>query len=379
MYLFFRDLAIILIAAKFFGLIARKLKAPQVVGEIIAGLLIGPSLLGVVQLSDTISVFAEIGVILLMFSTGLGTNLKQLMKAGPIATLVACEFYKALFIGTIMTATSVSITVATLQELGQLKGFLGTTIVSAAVIDDVIGIVVLTCVLGAGSGEEGGTSIGQVLINTVLFFVVAVIVGFVLYKAMTWLDNRNPHTQRITIASLGFCFAMAYIAEQYFGIADITGAYIAGIVLCNIHDAPYVERRVEISNYMMFAPVFFASIGLKTDISGLTPDILLFCVCFVIVALITKIIGCGLAAKICKFNWADSLKVGVGMMTRGEVALIVAQKGLAVGMVDAVYFTAVILLIIVSSVATPLALKTLFAKHPSDHPSAVAVNESGKA
>ena len=405
MYLFFRDLAIILIAAKFFGLIARKLKAPQVVGEIIAGLLIGPSLLGVVQLSDTISVFAEIGVILLMFSTGLGTNLKQLMKAGPIATLVACvgvfvplvggtllygafyglgaigspEFYKALFIGTIMTATSVSITVATLQELGQLKGFLGTTIVSAAVIDDVIGIVVLTCVLGASSGEEGGTSIGQVLINTVLFFVVAVIVGFVLYKAMTWLDNRNPHTQRITIASLGFCFAMAYIAEQYFGIADITGAYIAGIVLCNIHDAPYVERRVEISNYMMFAPVFFASIGLKTDISGLTPDILLFCVCFVIVALITKIIGCGLAAKICKFNWADSLKVGVGMMTRGEVALIVAQKGLAVGMVDAVYFTAVILLIIVSSVATPLALKTLFAKHPSDHPSAVAVNESGKA
>ena len=391
MYLFFRDLAIILIAAKFFGLIARKLKAPQVVGEIIAGLLIGPSLLGVVQLSDTISVFAEIGVILLMFSTGLGTNLKQLMKAGPIATLVACvgvfvplvggtllygafyglgaigspEFYKALFIGTIMTATSVSITVATLQELGQLKGFLGTTIVSAAVIDDVIGIVVLTCVLGAGSGEEGGTSIGQVLINTVLFFVVAVIVGFVLYKAMTWLDNRNPHTQRITIASLGFCFAMAYIA---------------GIVLCNIHDAPYVERRVEISNYMMFAPVFFASIGLKTDISGLTPDILLFCVCFVIVALITKIIGCGLAAKICKFNWTDSLKVGVGMMTRGEVALIVAQKGLAVGMVDAVYFTAVILLIIVSSVTTPLALKTLFAKYPSkDHPSAVAVNESGKA
>ena len=217
------------------------------------------------------------------------------------------------------------------------------------------------------------------MINTVLFFVVAVIVGFVLYKAMTWLDNRNPHTQRITIASLGFCFAMAYIAEQYFGIADITGAYIAGIVLCNIHDAPYVERRVEISNYMMFAPVFFASIGLKTDISGLTPDILLFCVCFVIVALITKIIGCGLAAKICKFNWADSLKVGVGMMTRGEVALIVAQKGLAVGMVDAVYFTAVILLIIVSSVTTPLALKTLFAKHPSDHPSAVAVNESGKA
>ena len=396
MYSVFRNLAIIMLTAKFFGLVARKCKAPQVVGEIIAGLLIGPCVLNLVQISDSISVFAEIGVVMLMFTTGLGTNLKELIKAGPIATLIACvgvavplvggtllysvfygfsavgspEFYRALFIGTIMTATSVSITVATLQELGKLKSFLGTTIVSAAVIDDVIGIVVLTCVLGAGSGEEGGTSIGQVLINTVLFFVVAVIVGFVLYKAMTWLDNRNPHTQRITIASLGFCFAMAYIAEQYFGIADITGAYIAGIVLCNIHDAPYVERRVEISNYMMFAPVFFASIGLKTDISGLTPEILLFCVCFVVVALITKIIGCGLAAKICRFNWDDSLKVGVGMMTRGEVALIVAQKGLAIGVVDPVYFTAVILLIVVSSVATPLALKAMFTKRPPvPHPS----------
>ena len=394
MYSVFRNLAIIILTAKFFGLAARKCKAPQVVGEIIAGLLIGPCVLNLVHISDTISVFAEIGVVLLMFSTGLGTNLKELMRAGPIATLIACvgvfvplvggtllysafygfaavgspEFYRALFIGTIMTATSVSITVATLQELGHLKSFLGTTIVSAAVIDDVIGIIVLTCVLGASSGE--GTGIGGVLIQTVLFFLVAIGVGVVIHFAMKWLDKRNPHTQRITIVSMAFCFAMAYIAEQYFGIADITGAYIAGIVLCAMDDAPYVERRVDISNYVIFAPVFFASIGLKTDISGLTPEILLFCICFVIVALLTKIIGCGLAAKICRFNWGDSLKVGVGMMTRGEVALIVAQKGLEVGVVDPVYFTAVILLIVVSSVATPLALKALFTKMPPvPHPS----------
>ena len=390
MYSIFRDLAIIILSAKFFALVARKCKAPQVVGEIIAGLLIGPCLLNLVQTSDSISIFAEIGVVLLMFTTGLGTNLKELMRAGPIATLIACvgvfvplvggtllygafygfaavgspEFYRALFIGTIMTATSVSITVATLQELGHLKSFLGTTIVSAAVIDDVIGIIVLTCVLGASSGE--GTGIGGVLIQTVLFFLVAIGVGVIIHYAMKWLDARNPHTQRI----LAFCFAMAYIAEQYFGIADITGAYIAGIVLCTMNDASYVERRVDISNYVIFAPVFFASIGLKTDISGLTPEIFLFCVCFVIVALATKIIGCGLAAKICRFNWGDALKVGVGMMTRGEVALIVAQKGLEVGVVDPVYFTAVILLIVVSSVATPLALKALFTKMPPvPHPS----------
>ena len=394
MYSVFRNLAIIILTAKFFGLLARKCKAPQVVGEIIAGLLIGPCVLNLVHISDTISVFAEIGVVLLMFSTGLGTNLKQLMKAGPIATLIACvgvavplaggtllysifygfaavgstEFYKALFIGTIMTATSVSITVAALQEMGHLKSFLGTTIVSAAVIDDVIGIVVLTCVLGAGSGT--GTGLGKVLFNTVLFFATAIGVGLIAHFAMKWLDKRNPHTQRITIVSMAFCFAMAYIAEEYFGIADITGAYIAGIVLCSMDDASYVERRVDISNYVLFAPVFFASIGLKTDISGLTPQILLFSVCFVIVALITKVIGCGLAAKICRFNWADSLKVGVGMMTRGEVALIVAQKGLDIGVVDPVYFTAVILLIVVSSVATPLVLKVLFTKAPpTPHPS----------
>ncbi len=394
MYSVFRNLAIIILTAKFFGLAARKCKAPQVVGEIIAGLLIGPCVLNLVHISDTISVFAEIGVVLLMFSTGLGTNLKELIKAGPIATLIACvgvavplaggtllysifygfaavgstEFYKALFIGTIMTATSVSITVAALQEMGHLKSFLGTTIVSAAVIDDVIGIVVLTCVLGAGSGT--GTGLGKVLFNTVLFFATAIGVGLITHFAMKWLDKRNPHTQRITIVSMAFCFAMAYVAEEYFGIADITGAYIAGIVLCSMDDASYVERRVDISNYVLFAPVFFASIGLKTDISGLTPQILLFSVCFVIVALITKVIGCGLAAKICRFNWADSLKVGVGMMTRGEVALIVAQKGLDIGVVDPVYFTAVILLIVVSSVATPLVLKVLFTKAPpTPHPS----------
>ena len=393
-YSIFRNLAIIILSAKFCGLVARKCKAPQVVGEIFAGLLIGPCLLNLVQISDTISVFAEIGVVLLMFSTGLGTNLKELIKAGPIATLIACvgvavplaggtllysifygfaavgstEFYKALFIGTIMTATSVSITVAALQEMGHLKSFLGTTIVSAAVIDDVIGIVVLTCVLGAGSGT--GTGLGKVLFNTVLFFATAIGVGLIAHFAMKWLDKRNPHTQRITIVSMAFCFAMAYIAEEYFGIADITGAYIAGIVLCSMDDASYVERRVDISNYVLFAPVFFASIGLKTDISGLTPQILLFSVCFVIMALITKVIGCGLAAKICRFNWADSLKVGVGMMTRGEVALIVAQKGLDIGVVDPVYFTAVILLIVVSSVATPLVLKVLFTKAPpTPHPS----------
>ena len=382
-YSVFRDLALIVIFAKFFGLIARKCKMPQVVGEILAGLLIGPCVLNWVQLTDYISKTAEIGVVLLMFGTGLGTNLQDLKKAGAKAFASACagvfvplvggtllyscfygfsaigseHFYKALFIGTIMTATSVSITVATLQELGKINTFVGTTIVSAAIIDDVIGILVLTCVVSAGTSTG---NIGGVFAKTGLFIVFSAIVAFVGYKIMKWFDNRYPHTQRVPIVSLAFCFAMAYIAEAHFGIADITGAYIAGVILCSIQDAGYVSRKIDISSYMLFGPVFFASVGLKTDISGLTPEILIFSLCFVAVALIAKIVGCGGVSALLGFRGKDRLRIGVGMMTRGEVALIVAQKGLSVGLIESVYFAPVILLILISSVATPICLKILF-------------------
>lgn len=386
-YAVFRDLAIIIIAAKLCGIIARKLKAPQVVGMIVAGLLIGPSMLGWVEQTEFITQMAEIGVILLMFSAGLETDLKELVKTGPIATLIACagvfvplvmgavlymifygwaavgteEFYKAVFIGCIMTATSVSITVQSLREMGYLKGRVGTTILSAAIIDDIIGIIVLTFVIGFKNPESKPV---QVIINTVLFFVAAIIGGIIAYRIFKAMDTKYPHTRRIPIVSLAFCFALAYIAEKYFGIADITGAYVAGIVLCSIKDSQYIEEKVDINSYMLFGPVFFASIGLKTSIDGIDSSLLLFCVGFVVVALISKIIGCGLMSRICGFKGYDCLKIGVGMMTRGEVALIVAQKGLSVGLMSSQYFTAVILLIIISSISVPIILKMLYTKAP---------------
>lgn len=386
-YSILKDLAIIVIAAKTFGMFAKKIGIPQVAGEIIAGLIVGPCLLGFVQQTDFISQMAEIGVILLMFSAGLGTNLKELMKTGPIAFLIACvgvfvpllggyllysafygfspvgdfEFYKAVFIGCIMTATSVSITVQVLKELGHLKGTVGTTILSAAIIDDVIGIIVLTFVIGFVSDSVEPS---KVVINTVLFFVFAMGVGFVLYHVFKWMDNRYPHTRRIPIFGLALCLGLAYIAEHYFGIADITGAFVAGIILCSLNDSDYIAEKMDISSYMIFGPIFFASIGIKTSINGMNVKLLLFSLAFVIVSLLTKIIGCGLTAKIFKFNNKDCLKVGVGMMTRGEVALIVSQKGLAVGLMESIYFTPVILLIIFSSLATPVFLKILFEGEP---------------
>ena len=180
------------------------------------------------------------------------------------------------------------------------------------------------------------------------------------------VDARYPHTRRIPIAGLALCLAMAYIAEKYFGIADITGAYVAGIILCSIRDSQYIAEKMDTNSYIIFGPIFFASIGLKTNLESISMGILVFSIAFVLVGLLSKVIGCGLLARLCKFNKRDSLKIGVGMMTRGEVALIVSQKGLTAGLLTPVYFTSVILLIIISSIATPIILKVLYSKDQAE-------------
>lgn len=392
-----RDLAIIVVCAKGFGLLARKLKAPMVVGEIIAGLVIGPCLLNIVKPTDFISMMAEIGVVLIMFSAGLETNLQELKKSGVAALIIACigvlvplvggsllymcfygfapfgtdEFFKGIFIGCIMTATSVGITVEVLKEMGYLTSRVGQTILSAAIIDDIIGIIVLTFVLGFKDPDSNTLLVtGKI----VLFLVLSVILGYVFYKLFKYYDEKHAHTRRIPIIAIGLCLVMAFVAEKYFGIADITGAYIAGIILCNTRDAEYIDRKVSINGYMFFAPMFFVGIGLKTDFSGVDTSMILFSVGFVLVALLSKIVGCGLVSKCFGYKWADCLKIGVGMMTRGEVALIITNKGLGLGIIDSSYFTAVILLIIVSSIVTPVLLKLLFNKFP-EQPEAAAVKK----
>lgn len=381
------DLAVLLFSAKAFGLLAKRLGVPEVVGEIVAGLLLGPAILGFVQNSDFLEKMSEIGVMMIMFEAGLGTNLEELKKTGIKATVIACVgvavpvllgmllfivFYgasgdgllKALFIGTIISATSVSITVAALKELGKLNDTVGTTITGAAIIDDVIGIIVLSVVLGMKGGSES-SGIGIVLLKVVIFFAVAIGSGFLVYKGMRWLDKKYPHTRRIPIASLCYCLLLGFIAETYFGIADITGAYVAGVVLCNLSDRDYIESKIDISSYMVFAPLFFTGIGLKTSFGAMNTKLLIFSVLFVIVALVSKVIGCGGSALFLGFNRKDSLKIGIGMMSRGEVALITAQEGLAAGMLTSDFFTAIILLILVSSIVTPICLKRVYRPSPT--------------
>lgn len=379
-----RILAIIILSAKYFGLVARKVKAPQVAGEIIAGLIIGPSVLNLVSDSEFLSGMAEIGVILLMFSAGLETNIDKLKRSGIKATIIACvgvlvplicgtilymcfygfapygteTFLRAMFIGTILTATSVSITVQVLKELGKVSTDVGTTIMSAAIIDDVIGIVALTAVL---SLKNPDANLGIVCMKTAAFFALSLVVGIVIFKVMQVIDRRWPHTRRIPIMGMALAFVLAYVADKYFGVADITGAYVAGIILSSLNDSAYIDRKMDISSYMLFGPVFFASVGLQTNLKTVDMSILTFSLAFVLVGLLGKVIGCGLSAKLLKYNNFDSLKIGVGMMTRGEVALIVAQRGLKAGIMDSKYFTSVILLIVISSILTPVILKAIYA------------------
>ncbi|MBR1911193.1 MAG: cation:proton antiporter, partial [Treponema sp.] len=185
----------------------------------------------------------------------------------------------------------------------------------------------------------------------------------IFYKIFKIFEKRYVHTRRIPIVGLALAFSLAYIAQRFFNVADITGAYIAGVILCTTKDSSYISRKMDINSYMLFGPVFFASIGLQTNIRTIDTSILLFSVAFVIVGMASKVIGCAGISRIIGFSAINSLIIGCGMMTRGEVALIVAQRGLAAGLLEHEFFTSVILLIIVSSLATPLILKVLYSKN----------------
>ena len=211
--------------------------------------------------------------------------------------------------------------------------------------------------LGVSTGSGGYTS---VILKTILFFICAIVFGYIIFRVFRWYDTKHPHSRRIPIYGLGIAFIYAFAAEKFFGIADITGAYIAGVVFCSLTDAPYMEQKIDINSYMIFSPIFFACIGLKTDLSGMNMSLLWFAIAFVIVGCISKIIGCSGISRLLGFDWKDSYRIGLGMMVRGEVALIVAQKGLSVGMVDSKYFAPVILLIIVSSMIVPVLLGKAF-------------------
>lgn len=385
-YTILLELALILLFTKLLGILFKKIGLPQVVGALIGGLILGPSLLGLVNPSTTLKVLAEVGVILIMFSAGLETNIKEIKSNWLASLLVAAagvllplvlgfvisaafnggfsgmdteRVLKNIFIGVVITATSVSITVETLRELGKLKSKAGTIILSAAIIDDVIGIILLSVIIGMKNPE---ISYVRTILNTGIFFVAAIVVGIGIHFLFKWLANKFPHKRRVPILSLVICFLYAYIGERYFGVADITGAYLAGIMMAGLKESDYVDKKVEISAYMLFAPVFFASIGINASFEGFNMSMLWFCLAFVAVAIAAKMLGCFLASLCLKNSAKESLIIGVGMIARGEVCLIIMQKGINVGFIDANYLVMGAMLVIVSSLLAPILLKLIYKK-----------------
>ena len=261
---------------------------------------------------------------------------------------------KAIFVGVVLMATSVSITVETLRELGKLKTKMGTAILGAAIIDDIIGIIVLTLVIGFQDQEVNPV---ESIIKIALFFVFVVLCAAAV-KLLSMIPKKYYEKKhRVVIFGLSFAFIMSFCAEYFFGVADITGAYFAGLILCNYSSHEYIDKKVNTASYLFFSPVFFASIGIATVLDGMDAQIILFSVVLLIVAILSKIIGCGLGSKLCKFGNRDSLAIGIGMVSRGEVALIVAQKGAEANVVDPKLFPAIVLVVIVTTIITPILLK----------------------
>lgn len=415
-------LALILFLSKLLQMGCKKIKMPQVVGMLLAGIIIAfvDKIPGLNLLDDSaragIKFLAEIGVVLIMFSAGLGTNLNSIKSSGVSAIIVTSlgvivpmglgflvaglfngfggtitledgltvsKTWSNLFYGVILTATSVSVTVATLKEMHRLNGKAGTIIISAAILDDIIGVIVLSVILSlSGAGSSGGNTLGSimchndvvaVLLNVLFFFIFTIGIGVGIHYLFKYLNKKKPHTRRLPIFGLAFCFFMAFAAEKFFGVADITGAYFAGLALAGIghHINPirdeladdtsdYIERKSDVLSYMIFSPIFFANVGINADFTGLKASMIGFGCCYILAGLLGKVIGCGIGAKITGNHFKDSIRIGIGMMARAEVALICANKGIDAGLVDSGMSTFIVIMIIVSSFVTPLILKLTY-------------------
>ena len=399
-YRYLLDVALILISTKFLGILTKRISMPQVVGALVAGLILGPACFGLISPSDFLSSVSELGVIVLMFTAGLETDVNELKKTGKASFIIALLgvifpliggwgaaylFNRSalqlqnIFIGVILTATSVSITVETLKELGKMSTKAGNAILGAALIDDILGIIALTIVT---SLADGSSNIAFVLLKILAFFLLAGLVGYLFYSLFSrWVHRANKDMRRFVIVAFAFCLIMSFVAEVGFGVADITGAFIAGLIISNCERTKYIASRFDTMSYLLLSPIFFAGIGIKVALPHMTGTIIAFSAVLIAVAILSKIAGCGIGAKLCGFTNKQSLQVGAGMVSRGEVALIVANKGAGIMLAGGIplmnpdFFGPVIIMIVITTIITPIVLKLVFKggkKHEDLEESALA-------
>lgn len=379
------DIALILIFTKVGGLISRKFKMPEVLGALVAGVILGPAVLRLVEYTENIKLLSELGVIMLMFLAGLETNVDELKKAGKTSLAIALmgviiplllgtaaaylfftNFWENLFVGVILTATSVSISVQTLTELGKLNTKAGVNILGAAVIDDVLGLILISIVLAVsqtlGSGASGSAAAISLLLTfakIIAFCIISVIMIVVVPKYINKISTDNRHKRDLLPYAIAMALLLAFVSEVL-GIAAITGAYICGLTLSQFIHKEYIEKNVKAISSGFLSLIFFASVGIAADIKGLSPEVILITLVMFAIAVIGKLFGCAGAARLFKMSKRESIQIGVGMISRGEVAIITANIGMQNGIISEEIYIPTLIVVILTTVITPALLKIVF-------------------
>jgi Kef-type K+ transport system membrane component KefB len=381
-------LTLVIAAAKLAGALANRLHQPAVFGEIFVGLVLGPTVLDVLgwpifspSLLPQIKDLSDIGVLLLMFVAGLETDLDEMKRVGRVAFWAALGgvilpliggaamavafglplFWEGIFIGTILTATSVSISAQTLMELGALRSREGSTILGAAVIDDVMGIIALSLVVSFAKTSSSTFDLLEILlvvVRIVAFFAVGLLAGRWFAPILRWAI-RLEVSQGLLASTLVIAFVYAWAAEYVGAVAAITGSYLAGVLVAQTPFKARVDEGIHPLTYSMFVPVFFIAIGLQANGRELG-DRVLFTVALVAVAIVAKAVGCGVFARLFGFTTQQSIRVGAGMISRGEVGLIVAGYGLANGLIGQRVFSASVIMVLATTMVTPPLLRLTF-------------------
>ena len=369
-YKFLLDIGLIILVVKIFELITQRVHLPKALGASLTGIVLGPAVLNLVQSSELIEFISKIGIIFIMFLAGMETSLKRFLSGtrnyiviaflGIIFPLVMgflfsfaykIDFGLNLFFGVVITATSVSMTLQSLIDLKKIKTNVGIAILGAGVVDDIIGVTFLTILLN--SANLTLASLAIIGLKILMFFLIAILIAYLMHNIFNWLQQRSKPTDRLPIFSLAFALIFSYFAESL-GVSGIIGAYIAGLAIGNTKQANYIKTNVDTLVLMFFSPIFFASIGLKLQTLALPMNIWLFIILFAVVAIVGKLIGNGIGAMMCGYSKSEALQIGLGMAARGEVALIMVEEALRLGIIGQDVFSIIVISILLTTLITPI-------------------------
>ncbi|QEK13239.1 cation:proton antiporter [Crassaminicella thermophila] len=370
---FLLHIGILLLGANIGGIISKKLKQPAVLGQILAGMFLG---MGILEKTELVHYLAEIGVVFLMFIAGLETDVNELRASGKSSTAIAVagvlaplilvsgaaylisgNLISSIILGLISIATSVSISVQTLKEIGQLKTRQGVAILGAAIIDDIIGVILLTIVVGMVRPGTG-SNVFIVILKILLFFLITIVIGYILVQILFKISDRVNVRRRIVPYAIITCLILAFISEEL-GVAAITGAYFSGVIFSMTPYRHKISHDVELVSNTIFTPIFFVAIGLGVELSTIGYG-LAFSMLLLALGIIGKIIGCGWGAKLTGFSAKHAFQVGIGMVPRAEVSLIIASLGLKMNLIGDKEFASAIVLVIFTTLITPSLLKASF-------------------